>query len=529
MVPLSSLSSEKKIGQLLFFGFDSPDMSEHARRAIREQHIGNVILFSRNFKNPVQLFSLIKELQHEALEANGIPLFVAADQEGGQVTRFTNGLTWFNGEMAISATGDTHLAEKVGEGIGAEMARLGLNFNLAPVVDLANNPNSPHIGSRSFSDQPGTVIRYAEASIRGMQKHVIATAKHFPSIGGSPVDLHLNLGRNSRPREELEMFELAPVEALAKGEVKCVMTSHEIYSSLDNEPGTLSKYILQNLLRETYGYKGLVISDCMEMKALANYCGTAEGCVRAVLAGADLMLVCHTESVQSASVQALLAALKSGRLSERRLDESVERILKEKEKIDISGIFHNKCPDIQNEELFRDNRVLAANICEKAFTYFGKSDFFKADEDEKFLFIAPPPVALTQVDENYSCFSVARAIKSAFPQAECEEYSLAPDKPELNMLKSIACKDFSRIFICTCNAHLNKGQQELLNLLLDLDKEVGVIALRNPFDLALCTGATAVLLTYEYTPTSVSALVNLFKGRITPQGRLPILVETGGF
>ena len=120
-------------------------------------------------------------------------------------------------------------------------------------------------------------------------------------------------------------------------------------------------------------------------------------------------------------------------------------------------------------------------------------------------------------------------MKSAFPQAECEEYPLTPDKPELNRLMSIACKDFSRIFICTCNAHLNKGQQELLTLLLGLDKEVGVIVLRNPFDLALCTGAAAVLLTYEYTPTSVSALINLFKGTIAPQGSLPIPVETGGF
>ena len=113
-----SLTPEIKIGQLLFFGFNGPFMCDHARRAIREKHIGNVILFSRNFRNPEQLFSLIQELQHEAMEANGIPLFVAADQEGGQITRFTNGLTWFNGEMATRAAGGPDLAERSGKELG---------------------------------------------------------------------------------------------------------------------------------------------------------------------------------------------------------------------------------------------------------------------------------------------------------------------------------------------------------------------------------------------------------------------------
>lgn len=524
-----SLTPEVKIGQLLFFGFDGPFMCDHARRAIREKHIGNVILFSRNFQNPEQLFSLIQELQQEAMEANGIPLFVAADQEGGQITRFTNGLTWFNGEMATRAAGGPDLAEKVGEGIGAEMASMGLNFNLAPVVDLANNPKSPHIGSRSYGDTPKAIIEYARAFIKGAQRHVIATAKHFPSIGESQVDLHLSLSRNPRSRSLLEKYELAPVAALAADDVKCIMTSHEIYTALDSEPGTLSRHILQDLLRNTYGYQNLIISDCMEMKALANDYGTPEGCVRAVLAGVDLLLVCHTEAIQYASADALLTALQSGRLSQERLDQSVERILREKKQINISSFLSSKCPDTQNNTLFSNNRALAANIAEKSITAFGKQNFFRVGEDERFLFVAPPPAAVTMLDEKDGAISAVGAIKKAFPKALCEEYSFKLDKTEMERFKDIFHGDHSRIFICTYNAHLNENQQELLRQALSTGGDVGVIALRNPFDLQLCTGASAVLFTYEYTPTTIKALVRLFQGRIVPQGWLPIPIDTGGF
>ncbi len=529
MIAVSSLSQKQKIGQLIFFGFDGPHMCEHARRAIREQHIGNVILFTRNFTGPQQLFSLVQELQREALEANGVPLFIAADQEGGQVTRFNRGLTWFCGEMATRAAGTPDLAEKVGEGIGAEMARMGVNFNLAPVVDLANNPNSPHIGSRSFSDEPEAAVRYADAFIKGAQKHVIATAKHFPSIGGSRVDLHLALSRNTRTRDQLEQNELAPVAALARGGVRCIMTSHEIYTALDKEPGTLSPYILQDILRDAYGYRGLVISDCMEMKALDDYCGTPEGCVRAVLAGVDLLLVCHTEAVQNASAAALIAAVESGRLSEKRLDESVERILREKQSMEVSAFLNSKCPDVHNETLFSLNRSLAANITENALTVSGQTDFFTLGEKEQFLFLAPPPNALTQLDEKDGAFSLTGVMKTAYPQAMCVEYPLGPDGTLLDRLDALMSGDFSRIFVCTYNAHLDQGQQELLHRAFRIGKTVGVIMLRNPFDLSFCDGATATLLTYEYTPTSVNALLRLFKGEITPRGKLPIPIRTGGY
>lgn len=523
-----SLAPEIKIGQLLFFGFDGPFMCDHARRAIREKHIGNVILFSRNFRNPEQLFSLIQELQKEAMEANGIPLFVAADQEGGQITRFTNGLTWFNGEMATRAAGGPDLAEKVGEGIGAEMASMGLNFNLAPVVDLANNPKSPHIGSRSYGDTPDAIVEYAQAYIKGAQRHVIATAKHFPSIGGSEADLHLSLSRNSRSRDVLLKYELAPVSVLAKGGVKCIMTSHEIYTALDSKPGTLSTQILQGLLRNSYGYQNLIISDCMEMKALADHYGTPEGCVRAVQAGVDLLLVCHTEAVQHASADALFTALQSGRITRERLDRSVERILREKRRIDITSFLSSKCPDTQNNELFSRNRALADKIAEKAITAIGRQNFFHTGEDERFLFIAPTPAAVTMLDEKDGAFSAAGAIKKAFPNAVCAEYSSNLDKREAEELKGIFQGDYNRIFFCTYNAHLNQNQQELLQCALSSGKQVGVIALRNPFDMQFCIGASAVLLTYEYTPTTIRALVRLFQGRIVPQGRLPIVIESGG-
>ena len=337
-------SLARQAGQLIFFGFDGYTVTPHARRAIRELHLGNVILFARNY--PQQFFSLIRELQHEALLANGAPLFVAADQEGGSITRLTSGVTWFPGPMATRAAGGPALAGQVGEGIGAEMAALGLNFDLAPLVDLANDPDSAHVGSRSYGAHPTACAPYAAAFLRGAQRHVLACAKHFPSIGGSHVDLHLQLGRNDSPLPRLEACEMAPVRAAIQAGVAAVMTSHEVYPAVEDCPGTLSPILLTSWLRGRLGFDGLIVSDCMEMRALAQRVPTPEGCVRAVQAGADLLLVCHGADNLAEAHAALVEAVDSGRIPEERLDESVYRVLSLKAVYGLSNA-PVEAPDIE--------------------------------------------------------------------------------------------------------------------------------------------------------------------------------------
>ena len=238
----------------MFFGFDGYEVNDHAKEAICKYHMGNVILFTRNYRDAKQFYELIRELQELAMEHNGKPLLVAIDQEGGSVVRMMHDATWFPGPMAMRVAGAPELAYRLGQAVGREMAAYGLNLNLAPVVNMATNPNSPHAGARCFGADPESCAPWAISYIRGVQESVYATAKHYPGIGNSKVDLHLALGSNDRTLEQLEQVELSPARVAVASGVSTVMTSHEIYSAIDDQPCTLSRKLLNDFLRDKYGF-----------------------------------------------------------------------------------------------------------------------------------------------------------------------------------------------------------------------------------------------------------------------------------
>lgn len=509
----------REAGQLVFFGFDGPALNEHARSAIRELHIGNVILFTRNYRSPAQFFTLIRQLQALALEANGAPMFVAADQEGGSVTRMTSGVTWFPGPMATRAAGGgPALAQAVGEGIGAEMARMGLNFVLAPVTDLADNPDSAHIGSRSYGADPQAAAPYVEAFLRGVQRHVIATAKHFPSIGGSAADLHLELGCSRRTRAQLEAFEMQPVRLAVRAGAQAVMTSHEVYAAVDDGPGTLSAALLQGYLRGRFGFEGLIVSDCMEMQALQRRVDAPQACVRAVLAGVDLLLICHTQRLQAECVHALARAICDGVIPRARLEESLARIAAKKRALPQP----HTCPQPQTDALFAEDRALSRDICRRALTAKGEAALLRCGENERFLLLAPPPAALTMADETQGVHSLCAAVQRAFLQAECVEYAFPLSEQELAQLRArIARGGYSKILVATYNLHADSRQQMLLRAALSADAPVCAIALRTPYDARWYEGCRAWMLAYEYTPPMTQAVVAALRGEISCTGALP--------
>lgn len=520
---LRQMDLKTAAGQLIFYGFDGYEINDHVRRVIRQHKLGNIILFTRNIKNSEQLFRLIQELREETIMATGLPPFIAIDQEGGSVTRLTSEFTWFPGPMATRAAGGEELARKVGQGIGAEMAAYGMNFDLAPVIDLANDPNSAHIAARSYGATPEDSAPYFTAFIQGAQEHVITTAKHFPSIGSSQVDLHLFLNRNEDSLEHLQRVEMAATKYAVEAGVKAVMTSHQIYPAIEDCPGTLSHELLTSWLRQEFGFEGLIVSDCMEMKGLADYVPTPEGCVRGVLAGIDLFLVCHTESTQVQSAQAIEEAVRSGRISQARLFESVERIVKAKEGL----------PHVLEERLvpathamFTTNRELVENICEEALTVEGDTEVFKASEEERFLIIAPPPAALTMVDELGGIRDLVTAVTEVYPNADGIRYSLPLQTNEADEIcEAISAGRYTKALLGVYNAHMDEGQRRLLRQTLDSDIPVGVIALRSPFDIRWCNKAKGRLIAYEYTPPMIKAIVQLLQGKVKAKGTLPIAIE----
>ena len=333
---LKNMSLAEKVGQLFQVGFHSKTIDKEIEDLIKNYHIGGVIYFSRNIENLKQTSSLSKNLQELALNSGaGIPLFISVDQEGGKVRRIKD-LTYFPANIEIGATGDKKISRKAAAVTAKELKELGINVNLAPVLDVNNNPSNPVIGSRSFGADPELVAEMGVAYIEGLQgQGVVATAKHFPGHGDTAVDSHFELPVINHDRERLDQIELYPFKRAIEAGVDSIMVAHIYFSNIESEagiPATLSKAVLNNLLREELNFDGVIITDDLEMGAITNFFGTAAAAVKTIEAGSDIVLISHSYDKQKQAIEAVIAAVENGRISEKRIEESLKRIIKLKGK-----------------------------------------------------------------------------------------------------------------------------------------------------------------------------------------------------
>ncbi|MFS8614957.1 beta-N-acetylhexosaminidase [Limnochorda sp.] len=347
---LRALSLEAQVGQVFMVGFPGTQPPEPFLARVAAGEVGNVVLFARNFTTPDGARAMIRRLQAAALAASLPGLLISTDQEGGSVIRLRRGATWFPSAMAVGAVGDEERAERLAAALGAQLRAVGITMNLAPVADVNNNPKNPVIGTRSFGPDPGLVARMVRASIRGFRAaQVAAVAKHFPGHGDTSVDSHLDLPVIPHDRARLEAVELVPFRAAIDEGVAGIMTAHVAFPSLDPEPGrpaTHSAPVLQGLLREELGFDGLILTDCLEMRAISDRFDPGEAAVRAFEAGADLLLISHSPERQQAAYQALLQAVRRGRVSEERLRASVRRVLRLKAELGLlTGDLDQLLPD----------------------------------------------------------------------------------------------------------------------------------------------------------------------------------------
>ena len=325
----------EQIGQRLVTGFPGTELTEDFRRMVREYKISNVILFRENITDCAQLKQLCGEIQALVRRETGHGAFITADQEGGLVTRLPGDAVNVPGAMAIAATGDPENAYRAGLLTGRELRALGVNFDLAPSVDVNSNPENPVIGARSYGDTPQEVSRYANRMIRGLlDGGVLCSAKHFPGHGDTDTDSHLALPCVDKSMEELERTELLPFREAVRAGVPAVMTTHILFPQLEPEhlPATMSRRIMTGLLREQMGFDGLIVSDCMEMRAIKDHFGTVNGVVAAMAAGVDLVFISHDTLLSGQAARAAEQAVAEGRLSAAEMQASVQRILALKEK-----------------------------------------------------------------------------------------------------------------------------------------------------------------------------------------------------
>ncbi|MCC7384653.1 MAG: beta-N-acetylhexosaminidase [Deltaproteobacteria bacterium] len=315
---------ERLAGELIIGGFDGPPVPEDFADLVARGAVGGVILFKRNFATPADAARLLAELQARA----PAPLWTAVDQEGGRVQRLGPPFPQLPPMREIGARGDPASAREAGGLLARHLLPLGFRQDYAPVLDVDTNPRNPVIGDRSFSRDPEEVGRFGAALIAGLEESgVAACGKHFPGHGDTSQDSHLELPRLDHDLARLQAVELVPFRAAVRAGVASIMTAHVLFPALDAEhPATLSEKILSPLLRDALGYRGVVVSDDLEMKAVADHYGVEDAAVRAIRVGCDQLLICSKPSLQAAAHAALVRAVERGQLDRARLTEAATRV-----------------------------------------------------------------------------------------------------------------------------------------------------------------------------------------------------------
>ena len=318
---------KQKIGQRIIIGFEGETLPKEIIRLDEEWGLGGVILFKRNLVEPEQIFSLNESIMRLG---KGTPPFIAIDQEGGRVTRLPEPFTIFPEMVCVGHHGTVSMAYEVGAIVGRELNVSGFNLNFAPVLDLDTNPNNPIIGDRAISDQPEVVATLGRSLIQGLQdNHVVACGKHFPGHGDTDSDTHLGRVECHHDRETLLSSDAFPYRKLAEEDIlNMVMLSHVHYPKIDpDHPASLSTEVIQGLLRTEVGFRGVCISDDLEMKAITDHYSVEEMTHRAFEAGLDLYLMCHTLEKQVEVLETLLKIAEDPRVPKSAWDSPLRRII----------------------------------------------------------------------------------------------------------------------------------------------------------------------------------------------------------
>jgi beta-N-acetylhexosaminidase len=325
----------RKIGQLFMIGMPGLSLDEDTKRLIGDYNPGGIIFFSRNISDPLQMARLCRDLQKTSIKYHGIPLFLAIDQEGGRVARLKDPFTVFPGNEAIGMDEKSvERAREFGSVTAKEMRIVGLNMNLAPVVDVRTDKPEKHLKGRIFGEDHKDVALLGETVVKALQeKGVMAVAKHFPGLGRARIDPHLNLPKIDLDASRISEIDIAPFEAAIKAGVSGVMTSHAIYSALDPKyPATLSSIILKGILRDKLGFNGLIITDDLEMGAIRKKWGVSKGAISSFRAGADILLICKNQKNFLEGLALIRGKLLREQVLTERLSQSLERIMAVKSK-----------------------------------------------------------------------------------------------------------------------------------------------------------------------------------------------------
>jgi beta-N-acetylhexosaminidase len=539
---LRGMTLEEKIGQMFVLFAYGPDAAKPDARntalygvatpaeVVAKYKPGGWIYFNArdNVTSPTQLATYSNQLQTAATQTGQrIPLTIATDQEQGVVVRIGPPATQFGGNMAHGASRNTADARTAAGITGRELKAMGIRQDYAPVADVNVNALNPVIGVRSFSSDPKLVADMTVAQVQGYQKDagIMATAKHFPGHGDTRDDSHTALPTINHTLQEWNTIDAPPFKAAIKAGIDSIMTAHIVVPSLDpsGDPATLSKPILTGVLREQLGFKGLIITDALEMAAVRAKYGDAEVAVRAIEAGADQILLPPAPDVQ---FNAVVNAVKSGRISERQINESLLRILLMKLK---NGVLFQpfvdpaKIPSVVGTPA---SLATAQTIVDKSIT------LVKNDTATLPLSNTPRKVLVTGWGVATTA-SLGASLTSRGATTTVAQTGAAPtDAAIADAVAKAQANDLTVVLTqkawdTTVTDKLAK-QQKLVKDLLATGKTVIVVAVRDPYDIAYFDQAPTYLATYGYQGVSMESLAKVLYGEIAPAGKLPVDIPVAG-
>ncbi len=536
---LKQMTLEEKAGQLVMSSFvDRFEVPSDMDALLQKGAVGSILYFSGcNVIDPLQLRDLTEKVQASARKSRfGIPVFVAIDQEGGQLAPITQNISIGPGNMALAAIRDEGEAVKAafdnGRITGAELASIGITTCFAPVVDLCFEEGLPVKDNRYFGSDPVRAGKLAAAFIKGLNSAgVMSCAKHFPGQRNVDIDSHFELDVIPYSVEDMMKREWIPFKAAIEADVSMMMTLHAGFTAIDptNTPATLSKPIIEGMLKGTLGYKGLVVSDDIQMKPIRDAYGIEGALVRCIAAGVDIIIISGGVSEANTFIA---NGVRRGELSEERLDQAVRKVLEYKQKcvplkVPSSGRTRKSCASKKNLSTVQQSADKSITLLRNSAALLPLG---KIRSNARISIIRPTMGRLMMSDNtNFYPFDFKDVFSQYFDHVYEYVVGLQPNDTEFLGASDWAFMGDYVIF-CTYNAYKWPEQLKMLEACRQFadERKLIVVALRSPADLACMPDDIETLIaTYGVAECSLHALARAIKGDITPTGILPVGVGDG--
>lgn len=511
----AGMSVRDMAGQMMSIAFHGPRLTSGAERMIREQHVGGVILFAENADSASAARKLADDIARVAAEAKSPAPFIAIDQEGGAVVRVGRGMTPMPGAMALAATPDPVESVRRATALtAAELKASGVSWNLAPVADVNDEPRNPIIGNRSFGSDPARVGELVAASIRAhLAAGVLCCAKHFPGHGSTTVDPHSGLPELAHDRARLERVELVPFRSAIAADVPAIMTAHIRLPAFDPSgvPATLSSVALDGLLRREMGFRGIVVTDDLEMDALKTSGGEARSALLAAQAGADYLLFRFDEDAQREGHRLLVEAATSGALPVERMRASVERILAAKARFGV--LDRGPRPSVDAGA----NADVALDLARKGVTLLRNEGVLPLRGNLAVISARNPDIALLPEQP-----TLGEVMRQRRPNTVSRVVGQRPSDSDVAAALALA-RGADAVVFGSVDLLGNPEQVRLVRELRAL-RPLVLVSLRGPYDIAAVPEVAAYICAYHGREAGLIAASELIIGEIRPVGRLPVAI-----